>query len=119
MTPAKFENPPAGVAAAAAPDNGMKFEWKGNPMDTSGILYYFGTNFGKRPWSNPSISGLVKCSASSLAKDSSPVSTLTGREVVRLVTAPEVNSWYYPKLPSSFANRSFLHNCSSLIQAQI
>ena len=99
VTPAKFDKPLPSVAAAvvasAAPTTvpSMRFDWKGSPMDKSGILYYFGTNFGKQTWSNPSISGLVSCTASSLAKDSQPVTALTGREVVRLVTNPEANSW--------------------------
>jgi hypothetical protein len=57
-------------------------------FDTNGILYYLGCLCDpvNTTWQNPCILNLVSASASSLQSDSSPVSSVCGRETVRCVS---------------------------------
>lgn len=46
---------------------GICFEYKSD-MDNNGIIYYLATGFGKTEWKNPSLTGSVKVSSSSIEK---------------------------------------------------
>lgn len=65
-------------------DSGTEFE---------GIIHYLATANGTRPFLNPATDGTIKTSASSLAQDSLPASSIAGQATVRCVTQARPNSW--------------------------
>jgi len=75
-----------------APVNKRTFRYSYD-MDEKGILYYLGTEAGRLDWINPMDKKLVIVTASTVMNNSSPMSAVVGRRVVRCVTKPHAKSW--------------------------
>ncbi|GAB5362054.1 hypothetical protein AAMO2058_000765200 [Amorphochlora amoebiformis] len=100
----KSEEKKEKIARATAKDailalNALKPEGKSflhtSDFDDKGIFHYLGTAGGTLGWSNPCLLGMVSVTASALMRDSKPEHYAVGREVVRCVTTPKLNSWFY------------------------
>lgn len=62
-------------------------------FDENGVFYYLGSCGKTQKWSNPADSGYLIVSSSGIMADSTPLSTVVGRELVRCVTKPVRNAW--------------------------
>jgi len=75
------------------------------PMDTNGILYFFGTSGRVKPWRNPAEAVMVIVSGSQLMKDSAPITSMVGRELVRCVTIQDQsNPWFSVDFVDKYVN---------------
>lgn len=92
----KFIVPPAAKdpALVLAGDAQLKFEYHGKDLSDDGVIHYIATQGKAKPWTNPGVAGWIRCSASSLMEDSTPVTDIVGNQVVRCVTKPNPNSWF-------------------------
>lgn len=85
---------PASAAAqslASSPEKVAIFQYHSD-FDTCGLLYYLGSRGGTAAWSNPAVAvdgstPQVVVTASGLGKESSPLSAIAGRDLVRCVTS--------------------------------
>lgn len=62
-------------------------------FDENGIVYNLSTNGRTAPWVNSADVGIVTVTASSILGDSTPMSAVVGRDVVRCATKSLPNSW--------------------------
>eukprot|EP01084_Bolivina_argentea_P317526 550549_1 len=87
-TPIKLEPPPSGPY--------KKFIYQSD-FDTNGIIYWLATKGNTQDWTNPAKmtpKPLVTVTSSALMADSTPISDICGRSLVRCVTQDKVNSWW-------------------------
>eukprot|EP01084_Bolivina_argentea_P223891 378710_1 len=67
------------------------FEYSSD-FDENGILFFLGSNGNQNKWENPALTGDV-CVSSSTLGGKCKISSLVGRETVRLVTTQAANTW--------------------------
>ena len=65
-----------------------------SPMDSNGILFFLGTQGNTEAWQNPALRGHVEVTYSSLNDSSQPVTSIVGREAVRIVSTEAENQWF-------------------------
>ena len=63
-------------------------------FDDNGILHWLGTKAGTTGWTNPAESGLVSVTSSELMGNSTPITAICGKELVRCVTQEKVNAFW-------------------------
>jgi len=97
------------------------FLHSGQTPDQRGLIYFLGTENGKKQFQNPAETGFIKVGASSIAENCEPISCLVGRDLVRFATLNANNQWIsfdfkkYKISPTGYCLRHYSsYDCEAL-----